>query len=181
MENFKACPLCAEDIKSNAIKCKHCWTDLVEYEEELNKPKMKCRYCKEQINKDSIFCPYCEKRVKTHPFTGFLWVVLVFFLIMYFLSLGETENKKQKPWMIEVCTFSQIEIEKLLKSPSTAKFPVCTNESFSEKNNRFYYSSYVDSQNSFWAILRTNYECEINIKWDEYKNDWIYYIKCNIK
>lgn len=153
-------------------------TDEIQTKSNLLK---ECRYCKVQINKDSTFCPFCKKRVNTHPFTGFLWVVLVFFLIMYFLSLGETENKKQKPWMIEVCTFSQIEIEKLLKSPSSAKFPSCSNWSFSENNNRFTYSSYVDAQNSFWAILRTNYECEINIKWNEYKNDWIYYIKCNVK
>lgn len=54
---------------------------------------------------------------------------------------------------------SQEFVKKYLKSPRTAKFPWLPSDSQikNTKNNIYQVSSYVDSQNSFGAIIRTNY------------------------
>ncbi len=44
-----------------------------------------------------------------------------------------------------------------LKSPSTAKFPALPNEAISLGDGAYRVSSYVDSQNSFGAMIRTGW------------------------
>jgi hypothetical protein len=57
---------------------------------------------------------------------------------------------------------SQEFVKKQLTAPATAKFPRYE-ESFVEDlgsiEHRFRVTAYVDSQNSFGALLRTNYTC----------------------
>ena len=51
------CPYCKEDIKADAIKCKHCHSKLAE-----NRPAHEgvCPFCKEAINPDAIKCKHCK-------------------------------------------------------------------------------------------------------------------------
>ena len=48
---MKDCPACGEKIKADAIRCKHCGTDLDE---------MKCPWCAEVIEKDAKKCKHCK-------------------------------------------------------------------------------------------------------------------------
>jgi len=48
-----------------------------------------------------------------------------------------------------------------LKSPATAKFPFVEFSHRDLGNNTWRIISYVDSQNSFGALVRTNWACEI--------------------
>lgn len=59
----------------------------------------------------------------------------------------------------QVCAQAEVYVKQLLKSPSTADFPTC-NESrlIREPDNRFIVTSYVDSQNSFGAMIRTPWQ-----------------------
>lgn len=53
-----------------------------------------------------------------------------------------------------------------LKSPSTAEFPIYSEYSEGihvvDKDDSFFVASYVDSQNSFGAMIRTKYLCSVN-------------------
>jgi hypothetical protein len=57
-------------------------------------------------------------------------------------------------------------VEKQLKSPSTAKFPSLNKSKVKKSNNVYEISSYVDSQNGFGAIIRSNYIVKIRKKED---------------
>ena len=51
------CPYCKENIKADAIKCKHCHSKLAE-----NRPDHEgvCPFCKEDINPEAIKCKHCK-------------------------------------------------------------------------------------------------------------------------
>jgi len=53
---------------------------------------------------------------------------------------------------------AQDRIKKLLKAPSTAKFPSITKWDFTKDNGVVTVSAYVDSENSFGAMLRSNFQ-----------------------
>ena len=55
-------------------------------------------------------------------------------------------------------------VKEILKSPSTAKFPNITEWGFSKEKNKIIVQGYVDSQNSFGAELRSEFQFIINPK-----------------
>lgn len=58
---------------------------------------------------------------------------------------------------------ANLEVTAMLKAPSTAKFPrgSADNILFSPEENSYTVISYVDAQNSFGAMIRTNYICVV--------------------
>ncbi|MEP2851383.1 hypothetical protein [Ekhidna sp.] len=82
--------------------------------------------------------------------------------------LEEDEKKKAAKrgalLSIEAYNFSHDLIKEHLKAPSTASFPEPNEvKLLSLGDDRYYVDGYVDSQNDFGAMVRTEYEC------------WIYY------
>lgn len=61
------CPYCKEDIKADAIKCKHCHSMLAE-----NRPAHEgvCPFCKEAINPEAIKCKHCKSSLLKEKSTG---------------------------------------------------------------------------------------------------------------
>lgn len=86
-------------------------------------------------------------------------------------SASTTEPVKRSPDKIEVMTFAQMLVEKHLKAPSTAKHPWGTsNYQITDLGDyRYRVSSYVDAQNSFGAMIRTNYTVVIRQSGDSWK------------
>ena len=56
-DNTRDCPYCKEEIKSDAIKCKHCHSKLARKEPPHGG---KCPYCKEAIHPEAIRCKHCK-------------------------------------------------------------------------------------------------------------------------
>lgn len=54
----------------------------------------------------------------------------------------------------------QVEIEKVLKSPGTADYPPMSSTNHYNDGNRWDFRSYVDSQNGFGGVVRTDYACD---------------------
>jgi len=61
------CPYCKEDVKVDAIKCKHCGSRI-----SPQKPSHggTCPYCKEQIKPEAIVCRYCKSALGPKPQGG---------------------------------------------------------------------------------------------------------------
>jgi hypothetical protein len=52
-------------------------------------------------------------------------------------------------------------LEKRLKAPSTADYPMLSETNRSLVGNIFTVTAFVDSQNSFGAMIRTNFYCQV--------------------
>lgn len=137
--------------------------------EEAKKP---CRLCKEMINAHARRCPLCQwdnrSWVSRHRLWVFLWGCFVLvFLVIPLMNYEDYYNQQFQKSPLEVCTLSQMHIKELLKSPRSAKHPVCDDGEVTRDGgdpNTFYFRSYVDAQNSFGVEVRTDYTCRIRYK-----------------
>jgi hypothetical protein len=99
-----------------------------------------------------------------------IFVCVVFFIIflVFKCSCSETDqeraNRTEQNSEFTAYYYSQQCVKELLKSPSTAEFPSGSDQFVTRiDNDTFLINSYVDSQNSFGAMLRTNYVCQITL------------------
>ncbi|MDD5013841.1 MAG: hypothetical protein PHW73_01900 [Atribacterota bacterium] len=82
-------------------------------------------------------------------------------------SAQQSEQSKE----IEALVGSQMVVEDCLKSPSSANFPLIADDLVvvtKIKENEYFVNSYVDSENSFGAMIRTFYTCKVILDEDEY-------------
>lgn len=162
---------------------------------------MKCSKCGTEF--EGNFCPNCgnsaltssnnetadsssETNIKKSPITlqqkmtlGCFTIIMVpIILIAIFAIIGSFKPQKtdQKTLLIYA---SQDAVEKKLKSPSTAVFPVSTDKSYSvikSRENVYLIAGHVDAQNTFGAMIRENYAVEIECipNTDKYKVNKVY-------
>lgn len=90
-------------------------------------------------------------------------IVLCFFLVLFLIcTLGAIFGGSGSGSATEVEAFvmSQEFAKDFLKSPGTAEFPWITDvEVYKKEEGVFLVNAYVDSQNSFGAMIRNNYTC----------------------
>lgn len=103
---------------------------------------------------------------------GCLVLIIVFAILFFSIkSCLYVDNTPVPPDDTEVYVASQLIVEDYLKSPSSAKYPLSSEATISKTNDHSYtVATYVDSQNSFGAIVRSKYVVEIT-----YNNDWSKY------
>lgn len=129
---MKKCPECLAEVPANAKKCSHCGSKLPQ---------------------------------PTSPVVKVLVVLLAigFFSSIILSSVGGGSSSSSQPkqpttydYELSAKAFSEVYIERLLKSPSSADF--CSGTATDLGENKWKVSSCVDSQNSFGATLRSNWE-----------------------
>ena len=59
-EETRICPFCKEEIKVDAIKCKHCHSKLVPVRPEHGGV---CPFCKEDVKPDAVKCKHCGSQI----------------------------------------------------------------------------------------------------------------------
>lgn len=90
----------------------------------------------------------------------------------YIAIVGQSPPAKTGPEMAFVQC--QSFVKDRLKSPATADFPTLNFQAFPRGENIYAIRSYVDSQNTFGATIRTNFFCEVewNGKDDAAQGNW---------
>ena len=125
----KKCPSCYADVPLKATRCSHCQADFRNW-------------------------------INRHPFLTFI-ALIIFVPVMIGSTLsdlaGSSSTATTKPdYEGSAITYAEPYIARLLKAPSTADF--CRGTATPLGQNKYRVSSCVDSQNSYGANLRSNWE-----------------------
>lgn len=176
MSDTKKCPFCAEEIKLDAIVCRYCGRDLpvVASGEMLLKNNSGTELAagtvviRDPNMPDAVTLPPTPNPPEKEKVSWALWSLLgvsVLFVVgVVIVVLSNTSRpgpvvKAREPmeYAVEAC---RIAMTNSLKAPSTAKFPDDSTVKVSPGGGfNFLITSYVDAQNSFGAMIRTEYTC----------------------
>jgi len=75
---------------------------------------------------------------------------------------GSSSTTKEEFGKLEAYVASQLEVENYLKAPATADFPVFEDTFVYQVDDKnFNIRAWVDSENSFGAMIRTTYTCKV--------------------
>jgi hypothetical protein len=120
--------------------------------------------------------PTQDKKVKI--VTGV--IALVLFLWIFFsvkscfndfteLDTPTNQAEKKQYSIDEAFVSSQMFVEQRLQAPATAKFDYSSRNTKQLNDTTFLVKSFVDSENSYGALLRTDYSCVIIFSNDSIK------------
>jgi len=130
-------------------------------------PMKKCSQCLAEVSPQAKKCSHCGSKLPqpTSPIVKLLGVLMVVgvFSSIIISSIGGDSSTRSQPKQPTAYDYEQSAIAyaepyilRSLKSPSTADF--CRGTATGIVENKYRVSSCVDSQNSYGATLRSNWE-----------------------
>jgi len=126
-----------------------------------------CRFCGRELNKPKVAQQVTPKKKKmsTGCCLGLaILTVVIGFIVIIGLGVSSGGGPKPTPGPDKIGAFiiCQQFVNKNLKAPKTADFASYKADKVTQINdNSFKVISYVDAENSFGALLRINYICEV--------------------
>jgi len=126
----------------------------------------KCPDCLAEVPVKAKKCSHCGSKLPqpTSPIIkGILIVFGVGFFFSFIMAVSSGTPSSSQPkqpstydYQLSARSYSEVYVQRILKSPSTAKF--CRGTATDIGDNRWQVKSCVDSQNSFGAMLRSDWE-----------------------
>lgn len=174
---MKYCSKCNYPNNDDAGKCFKCDSELAANIPEampLQDESAVCPKCGVQNDKSLLTCTACKKQLRPIKRSEYIVTLAVTFSIISVIVVGiiflgkalsSEDNGKANNWNIalearEAWEISQQFVRDNLKAPSTAKFaPYSVDNIVRDGKGGYRVDSYVDSENSFGAHIRTNYTC----------------------
>lgn len=147
------CPECKKEVSDLAKTCPHCGYQLI----------------KDKVQKTNIQ----SKKPKKESGCLTLFVIGVVLILIFYIigSIGDNSSSSNSTSTNKFLAYNYAEdfVEKKLKSPSTAEFPGVTEKDKHITDlggGKYEINSWVDSQNGFGAMIRTNFSCTIIFEGD---------------
>lgn len=125
---------------------------------------MYCKHCYKMIEDNSQICPHCGKsQAPQKPLYKKLWF-WVLLPIVLFLAFAIVRPKSDIS-KFEYIAAAELMVEDRLKSPSTAEFCHVNDYTVAVAKDAglAIVKGYVDAQNSFGAVVRTEFAVELDI------------------
>lgn len=173
------CKNCNTSLGPRAYECPKCKTPTKPPALPVN-TMISCPTCEKQISSSASSCPNCGHPINTPPppiaaapaakkTSGGVWlagvagVIIVVFMLMSGASIDTSPAPAPKPADYTIPVSWEF-VRAGLKSPSTADFGrISTHQLYTieGKPNTWEVRGHVDSQNSFGAMIRSNYTCQL--------------------
>lgn len=128
-----------------------------------------CPHCKKEVDIKASRCPHCQGKI-------YVWTtgrkLLMFLLVPLFIAVvvGMASDSTPTPTVQKTAeeiinmkkhdfaALAKMNVEGMLKAPSTAKFNTSPKVTFDGKT--FSIDSWVDSENSFGAMIRNDWSAK---------------------
>ena len=91
----------------------------------------------------------------------FILFVVAAFLVLATIACGNGDKGVSK---VDACVACDAFVKRMLVAPSTADFPPTSKMSIIQAGNNFTVTGYVDAENSFGAMVRTRFICDVTYK-----------------
>ena len=142
-------------------------------------PTKKCPQCLAEVSPQAKKCSHCGSKLPqpTSPIVKLLAVIMVVgvFSSIIISSIGGSSTVRSQPeqptaydYQQSAIAYAEPYITRLLKSPSTADF--CRGTATDLGENKYKVSSCVDTQNSYGATLRSNWEAVMIYTGGDHRN-----------
>ena len=156
------------------------WKKFKKDEESKKGTKKKCPHCKTEIDWEASKCPNCHGKV-------YVWnsgkkILVTILILLFFIGIfnmnssapssSSTNTSVSTPSPEQTTSdrkvmsivFAEDVIKKTLKAPSTAKFVDVQAYELSNLKDVWAVNGYVDSQNSYGAMIRNQWEVQLDYR-----------------
>lgn len=146
------CIKCGEPVSDNAKFCEHCGTQLLGIDDA-------------PPSSGPVPVPTISgttKKKKSSGSTGICFGILIVSIILFFFSCAGNSLSDYEPGKSEYITMAKSFVKEVLKAPTTAEF--CSFSEFAVATSEegvIRVKGYVDAQNSFGAMIRTNFTVQM--------------------